>query len=178
VDEWISAPKSKSCYNRRLLSLSWCRTPSWAHDQILVKWIVSMYIILTVYLLLQSRTQCVCIYNIYKFSVSSVFAKQIMCNLCYNVSWVFWTVVTLTPPSLSLSYFLCLSSPCPIPRTCLSSWLLLVAYKVLLHNDVHTEGWRTGEHLGKLPRLRRTLFFRLWKFIRCVCVANSQAEEV
>jgi hypothetical protein len=56
----------------------------------------------------------------HKSSVSRGFAKQIMPILhilFYNSSLVTWTVV-----SLSTLHFLCLASPCRIPRTCSFSW--------------------------------------------------------
>jgi hypothetical protein len=87
--------------------------------------------------------------TVYKSSVSTGFAKQIMSILrilCYNGSLVTWTVVSLTIAKFRpLMYFLCLASSCPTPRTCFchdSVWLLLGACTSLFYNRLHTEGWK------------------------------------
>jgi hypothetical protein len=66
---------------------------------------------------------CLCqayvyIYTIYKSSVSTGFAKQIMSILrilCFNGSLVIWTVVSLT--AAKFKHIFCLASLCPpLPR--------------------------------------------------------------
>jgi hypothetical protein len=74
------------------------------------------------------KNSCFCITH--KSSVSTGFTEQIMPILLilgFNGSLVTWTAVSLPPPSLSLLYFLCLASPCPIPRTCLFSWFRMIS---------------------------------------------------
>jgi hypothetical protein len=76
--------------------------------------------------------------TVYKSSVSTGFAKQIMSILrilCYNGSMVTWTVVTFTTATFKSLYFLCLVSPSPIPRTCSFSWFCMTSV-CCLHNFV------------------------------------------
>jgi hypothetical protein len=98
-------------------------------------------------------------FTIYKSSVSTGFAKQVMPILrilCYNGSVVIWTVVSLTAAKfkpLMFSVWLRLVLYYEHVHSHGFVWLLLAACTILLYNRAHTEGWKLCTNRGPVCTL-------------------------
>jgi hypothetical protein len=99
-------------------------------------------------------------------------------RLC--LSYLSYATVTATWKVVSLLYFLCLDSPCPVLHTVHSHdfiWLLLVAFIILLHTQGRLKAlcklW-IGAHLRKFPVVWRILFCRCCNFFRCLPLIPRQ----
>jgi hypothetical protein len=118
------------------------------------------------------------LFTIYKSSVSTGFAKQIvpiLRILCYNGSLVTWTIVSLTtakfkPLTFSMSGFTFSYTANMFILTILYDFCLLPAqfcYIIVYIRKVEScVQIAPGMHLGKFPTVRRTLFCRRCNFKR------------
>jgi hypothetical protein len=102
----------------------------------------------------------------HKSSVSTGFARQIMPILrilCYNGSLVTGTVVSLTAAKFKpLIFFFWLRRDlyCEHVHSHEFIWFLLVAYKILLYNRIHTEVWKPCANRGPVCSLEN---FQWWE---------------
>jgi hypothetical protein len=84
------------------------------------------------------------VYTIYTGPLSVLVQYRRSCPIisssCYYSSRVTWP-----PPSLSLLYFLCLGTPCPMLRTFAFSWFCMTSaccQLILTYNHICTEVWK------------------------------------
>lgn len=112
-----------------------------------------------------------------------------VCNL-YSLSRFckeFYIVaMTLTAAYFKPLIFLCWASPCPMLQIFLHSWFCMASAWCVHYFVMKSSTWGilkatckspVGVRLGKLPNVRRGLFFWRCTFQRYVSAANSQAGQ-